>query len=87
MTDEQSQLEESISRLKQQREELAVQINFGKVVAQEEWERLNVRLDELAKEYEPLKDAVEQSAGNVFDSLKLVADEVKEGFDRIRKTL
>ena len=87
MTDEQSQLEESISRLKQQREELAVQIHLGKVEAKEEWERLNVRLDELAKEYEPLKDAVEQSAGNVFDSLKLVADEVKEGFDRIRKTL
>ena len=80
-------LAELISSLKRQRDELALKIHLGKAEAKEEWEKVNAKLDELMREYEPLKDAVEETAGNVFEGLKLVAGEVEEGFKRIWKTL
>ena len=86
MTDR-DQIAELISSLKQQRDELAVQIHLGQAEAKEEWNKITAKLDELTKDYEPLKGAVEQSAANVFDAMKLVASEIEEGFQRIRKTL
>ena len=84
---ERDYLAELISSLKQQRDELALQIHLGKEEAKEEWERITAKLNDLAKDYEPVKDAVEETAGNVFGALKLVAGEIEEGFQRIRKSL
>lgn len=84
---EHSGLAELISSLKQQRDELALKIHLGKAEAKQEWEKVTVKLDKLTKDYEPVKDAVEESAGSVLDALKLVAGEVKQGFERIRKSL
>lgn len=80
-------LTELISSLKQQRDELALQIHLGKAEAKEEWERVQAKLERLTADAEPLKDAVEKSAENVLESLKLIADEIKDSFDRIRKSL
>ncbi len=81
------QLAELISSLKQQRDELVLQIHLGKEEAKEELEALTTKLDELTQEFDPLKEAVGESAANVFDAMKLVAGEIGEGFQRIRKTL
>jgi uncharacterized coiled-coil DUF342 family protein len=84
---ERDRLAELISSLKRQRDELALKIHLGKQEAKDEWEKVTARLDELTKDYEPVKDAVTETTGNVFDALKLVAGEIQEGFQRIRKTL
>jgi len=76
-----------IEKLKQQRDELAVQIHLGKTEAKQEWDKLNARLEELMSEYEPLQGAVRETATNVLDALKLTASELQDGFERIRKTL
>jgi uncharacterized coiled-coil DUF342 family protein len=87
MSDEKSMLRELISSLKQQRDELALQIHLGKAEAKEEWNRLEKRLHALAKQYEPVKDAVEETSSEVLSGLKLVAEEIRAGFQRIRKSL
>ncbi len=87
MAVDRKRLEELINSLKRQRDELAVQIHLGKAEAKEQWEKVTAKLDELTKDYEPVKGAVEETADNVFDALKLVAGEVQEGFERIRKSL
>ncbi len=87
MSDEKSLLREMISSIKQQRDELAVQIHLGKTEAKEEWNKMDTRLRELAKQYEPLKDAIEESSTEVLSGMKLVAEEILAGFDRIRKSL
>ncbi len=76
-----------ISRLKQQRDALALQIHLGKQDAKDEWEKVQSRLDNLMHEYEPLKDAVGESASKVFDSMKNVAGELLDSIDRIRNSL
>lgn len=87
MTDTQEQLAALIAKLKQQRDDLAVRIHLGKAEAQEEWDKVTAKLDELTSEYEPLKGAIRETSDNVFAALKLVAGEVQEGFERIRKSL
>ena len=87
MSDSRNFVAETISSLKQQRDELALQIHLGKAEAKDEWNRLEERLRELAKQYEPLKDAVEDTSSEVFSGLKLVAEEIRAGFQRIRKSL
>ena len=87
MSQDKSTLTETISALKQQRDELALKIHLGKAEAKEEFENAKEKLDKLTKDFEPLKDAVEESAGNVLGSLQLVGEEVLSSFARIRKSL
>ncbi|QDT02107.1 hypothetical protein K227x_04780 [Rubripirellula lacrimiformis] len=73
--------------LKEERDELALQIHLGKQDAKSELNRLGQKLDELDQRYQPLKNAVEETGGDVWDALQLVGDEVKDGFHRIRKSI
>lgn len=85
-SDDRAVLKKVISGLKQQRDELALKIHLGKEEAREEWEKVQAKLAKLSDDYEPVRDAVGESATNVFQSMKLVAGEVKDGFDRIRES-
>ena len=80
-------INEVIAALKQQRDELELKMHLAKNEAKEEFEVAKDKLDQLTSEYDPLKDAVAESAENVGESLKLVADELMNSFDRIRKSL
>ena len=87
MPEKRERLGELISALKQQRDELALRIHLAEAEAKQEWNRLDDRLAQLTHEYEPLKHAVGASTEDVWESLKLVGEEIKHGFDRIRKSL
>ncbi len=87
MSDNRDMLGDMIESLKQQRDELALQIHLGKAEAKEEWERVQAKLDKLSDDFEPIKDAMGESAEGLMTSLGLVADEIKESFHRIRKAL
>ena len=84
---DQDLVKDLISSLKQQRDEIALQIHLAEMDARDEFESAKSKLDDALVEYEPLRDAVDESAGNIWESLKLVAGEVKESFDRVRKAL
>lgn len=87
MSESRKFVEETISALKQQRDEIALQMHLGKAELKEEWNRLQKRLDELNDKFDPVKDAAGESAERVFESLKLVAGELKDGFSRVWKSL
>lgn len=87
MSQEKGHLAELISSLKRQRDELALKIHLGKADAKEEWSKITKKLDDLTSDYEPLKDAVGETAENLLAGLKLVTEEIQSGFNRIRKSL
>jgi chromosome segregation ATPase len=87
MSDKKNVLEEVISKLKQERDGLKLQIHLASMDAKDEYDRLSRKCDELTDQYEPVKDAVEGTADNVFSALGLVADELKIGFQRVRKAV
>ena len=87
MSDTKNKIEEIFNTLKQQRDELELQIHLGAAEAKEEFDEALQKLNKMSDEFEPVKDAAEESAENVFESLKLVGEEVKASFSRIKKSL
>ena len=85
--DKKSFMAELIGDLKRQRDQLRVQIHLGSEELKDEWAKLDDKLSQLNHRFEPMKDAVEETAEDVWESLKLVGGEIKEGFGRIRKSL
>ena len=87
MSEKQSALEEIISKLKQERDQLKLQMHLASMEAKEDYDRISRKVDEVSAQYDPLKDAVEETADNVFSALGLVADELKVGYQRVRKAI
>ena len=78
---------ELISKLKQERDDLQLRMHLGKEDLQDEWSAMQEKLSALNERFQPLKGAIDDTADNVWESLKLLGSEVREGFDRIRKSL
>ena len=87
MSDQKSTLESLISKLKQEKDELKLQMHLASMDAKNEYDRLSGKCDELNDQFEPVKDAIEETTGNVFSALGLAAEELKIGFDRVRKAI
>lgn len=87
MADAREALADIITGLKQQRDEIAVRIHLGQTELKAEWEKLQTNLDDLTREYDPVKNAASEAATNVFESLKLTASEIGDGFKKIRDAL
>ena len=87
MSDQQNALGELITRLKQERDALKVKMHLASMDAKDEYNRISGKVDELTNQYEPVKDAVEETAENVFSALGLAAGELKAGYERIRKAI
>lgn len=78
---------ELISDLKQQRDQIRVRLHLGGQELKQEWERLDDQLNQLNHRFDPVKDAVGETADDVWESLQLLGSEIKDGFQRIRKSL
>ena len=87
MSDLKHTLENTINELKTQRDELELQLHLGAADAKDEYQKAKSKFDEMLNQYAPVKDAVDESAENVWESLTLVGDEIKQSFQRISKSL
>ena len=87
MSEKRSALEATISALKRERDELKLQMHLAGMDAKDEYERVSGKIDELNDQIEPLKDAVEDTAENVFAALGMAAEELMHGFHRVRKAI
>lgn len=87
MNETRDRLDELISSLKQQRDELAVRMHLAGAEARQEWNRLDDTVNQLANRFDPLKRAVGETADDVWLSVKLLGEELQHGFQRIRKSL
>ena len=76
-------LRDLISDLKRERDQARVQLNLGGKELKDEWGRLNERLEEMSGRFERLVETTEDVAEDVWESLKLVGGELKDGFRRI----
>lgn len=87
MSDQSNMVNEVISRLKQERDELKLKMHLANMDAKDEYDRVSGKVDELADQYEPVRNAVDETAGNVFSALGLAADELLVGYHRVRKAI
>ena len=114
--EEQGTFAELLDTLKQQRDELKLQLHLGKAEAKDEleelekkwtnikadadelgdkigdtleaeWEGLEKKLDDVSEKMQPITDEAKEVAGDVGAAVTLVAEEIKNGYDRLRKLL
>jgi len=83
----QDRIQKLLEDLKRQRDELRLQMHLGTLELKREWDKLDSKLVELTGRAQPVRAAVGESAEEVWEAVKLVGTEIKEGFDRIRKAL
>ena len=87
MSEQKNALEETISKLKQERDELKLQMHLASMDAKDEYDRISNKVDDLTEQFEPVSNAVEETAENVFTALGMAAEELKIGFGRVRKAI
>ena len=76
-----------IEGLKQQRDEIRVQLNLAKAEIRDDWEESEKKLAQLKTKADRLRRETGDVSRDVFEAAKLTAEEIKRGYDRIRKQL
>lgn len=91
MSDWSKRIDDLVESVKQQRDELRVQMHLAKADAKDEWERLEKKADRFLADAEsqskPLRGAVEESARDIGSALELVGQEIQKGYQRVRERL
>lgn len=73
--------------LKQQRDELRLQMHLAKTEAREEWEELEKKWQHLESRLGRAADEAKASAHNVGAAMETVAEELGAAYRRIRNSL
>ena len=87
MADTPTPLDELINDLQQLRDELRLQIHLGSKEAQDEFDKLEFKWEQMMKERQPLANVISDTAKNVETAAELAANEIKRGYERIRDLL
>jgi archaellum component FlaC len=80
-------LQKIVDDLKRQRDELQVKLHLAKADARDEWAKLETRWEEVKTKMDTVRQDASQTRESVASGLSLVLDELKKGYDNIRKTL
>jgi predicted nucleic acid-binding Zn-ribbon protein len=84
MADLKDEINELIAELKQVRDELKVQLHLAKEDIKDDWDQVEGNLEKLEAKARNIGDAAKDASGDVGEAAKLLAEEVKSGFDKIR---
>jgi len=78
-------IEEKKAQIEQLRDEIKLQTHLGKEDTKAELEKLEKEYDSFLAKLKPFTDEVGHTLGNTGEALGLVADELKAGYERVRK--
>ena len=79
--------EELSKELQTDREEIKLQLHLLNMDTKEEWNELEKKFEQFRAKAATVSGVAEDSAGNVTEAVKLVAEELREGYKRIKKFL
>jgi len=87
MSDRREKLKELLARLEEERDELKMKAGLAKLEAREEWQELQEKIQRLRGRLKVLGDEAKDAGEDVGTALDMLADEVKEGLERLRELL
>lgn len=87
MVEPREKLQELLQRLETERDELKVQVGLAKLEARDEWEELEGKIQSLRGRLKVLGSEAREASGDVGAAFDVLADEVREGLERLRKLL
>jgi len=80
-------LKKMVDDLKQQRDEINLQLHLAKVEVRDEWDKLEPKWEEVKGKMATMSEVARQTSESVTTAAGLLADEIKEGYERIKKSL
>jgi predicted nucleic acid-binding Zn-ribbon protein len=81
------EFEKAVRQLEQQRDELRLKMHLGKAEAREEWDKLERQWQHMRARLPGLREALGETKDEVGAALKLTAEEIRRGYERLRKLL
>lgn len=79
--------EKLFKELDTERGKLELQLHLLSMDAKQEWSELEKRFEEFKTKASAVTEVTEESAGDVGEALKLVAEELREGYKKIRSSM
>jgi hypothetical protein len=80
-------LKKLVDDLTQQRDEINLKLHLAKAEVRDEWDKLEPKLEEVKGKMSTVREVAGQTAESVTAAAGLIADEIKQGYDRIKKAL
>jgi acetoin utilization protein AcuB len=87
MPDWKAKLQREIDELRRVRDELKVRIHLAKADAKDRWDELDHQFRRLEAKGHQIAQASEEPLRDVRDAARLLVDEIREGYRRIRDAL
>jgi ribosomal protein L32E len=81
------ELEKLVQQLERQRDELQVKMSLAKLEARQQWEKLENQWKHLKTNSSQMREEVSTTAENVGATLRKTAEEIRDGYARLRKLL
>jgi hypothetical protein len=82
-----AKFQDVLADLERERDELRVRAHLAKADAKDELAQLERKLDELRVRADAAKNEAKGAMGEIGDAAGRLANEIKDGFARVRKTL
>ena len=87
MTDREKDLDELLEKLKQGRDELNVKIHLGTAEAKDLWHETEGKWRHLRSQLDEIDNDTGDVARDIGATAMLIAEEIKEGYERLKKML
>jgi SMC interacting uncharacterized protein involved in chromosome segregation len=87
MNDAREWIDELVDELKEERDKLRVRVHLAKMEADEEWQELEDKFEKLESKAKAIGRATAESAEDVGEAVKLLGNEIKDGFKHIASQL
>ena len=84
---DQEDIQKVLENLKQQRDELRLQMHLAKAEAKEVWENMEKKWDEFEPKAKQVGGATAEASKDVFAAARQLGKEIREGYEHIRKSL
>ena len=78
---------ELLHKLKQERDELNLQMHLAKADAHDEWERLEKKWNHFQGKAATVGDAAAEASKEVGAATRILAEELKHGYQHIREAI
>lgn len=87
MADERNPIDKELDVLRRLRDELNVQAHLGRAEVQELWEDAERRWHKLEGEAERLREQAREPLEQIGEAAELLMDEIKSGYEKLRKLI
>lgn len=81
------EFDELTDTLKQQRDEIEVQIHLAGMEAKEEWQKAEKKWESFIESLDVITDDAKETSAELLHTTKIIGDELKETYKRISSRL